>query len=88
MSKVQIEAEDWRFANDPGFMRKIKVKFPDMYAEMIRQVRGDRPPEACCCCFFYYHLKNKDGTIYAGGCSIDDEIMIMDMLKREEDCPL
>ena len=87
MSKVVVTSDDWFLANDPGIMKEIKVKRPGLYAEMIRQERENKPKE-CMCCFFYYHLKNPDGTIYGGGCTIDEDVMIMDMEERAADCPL
>jgi len=87
MSKVVVTSDDWFLANDPGMMKAIKAKRPELYAEMIRQERKNKPKE-CMCCFFYYHLKNPDGTIYGGGCTIDEDVMIMDMEERAADCPL
>lgn len=87
MLKIKVTPMHWMNANDPKMMGLYKRKTPEVYDEMIRQGR-EMNPRACAECFFYYHLKNPDGTIYGGGCTIDEDVMIMDMEERVADCPL
>ena len=87
MDKVVITEKDWHVANDPEMMKIYREDYPDAWNEMLRQGR-EMDPRECCECFFYYHLKGKDGKIYGGGCTADPDVMIMDMTKRAEDCPL
>ena len=87
MAKNEIAPLGWFYANNPEVMGHYKRNEPEKYAEYIRQGR-EMNPRACAECFFYYHLKNPDGTIYGGGCTIDEDVMIMDMEERVADCPL
>ena len=87
MDKVVITEKDWHAANDPEMMKIYKEDFPDAWNAMLRYMRKYQP-RMCCECMLYYHLKDKDGKIYGGGCTADPDIMIMDMNKRAEDCPL
>ena len=82
-----INKGDWMIANDPELMKIYRKDYPEVWNEMMRQTR-EYPPKVCCECFFYYHLRDQDGTIYGGGCTADPDIMIMDMNKKAEDCPL
>ena len=87
MTKIHISEGDWINANNPGLMKIYKHEFPDAYREMIRQGRK-RNPKVCAECPFFYHLIGRDGKAYGGGCTIDDDVMIMDQLERVADCPL
>ena len=87
MAMTWITEDDWYLANDPGYMKQMKRMFPEQYDYMIRSER-EHPAAMCSECPFYYHLKDKSGKIYGGGCTIDEDIRIMDMNTKAADCPL
>ena len=85
MSKeIQLTADDFFQANNVAYMKKMT---PEKRDAMIRTERGCNP-KCCSECEFFYYLKDRDGKIYGGGCTIDEDIMITDKLERSLYCPL
>ena len=82
---IQFTSEDIMQANNRSYMLNMPA---EKRAALIRNQRGANP-RSCAECIFYYHVFDKDRKyVICGGCSIDDDIMIMDISEREYHCPL
>ena len=82
---IQFSPEDFMQARNRSYMLNMPA---EKRAAMIRNQRGANP-RCCAECIFYYHVFDKDRKhIICGGCSIDDDVMIMDISEREYHCPL
>ena len=82
---IQLLQVDLMQANNRSYMMAMPA---EKRAALIRMERGNAP--GCCAeCIFYYHVFDKDRKkLICGGCSIDDDIMVMDSSEREYHCPL
>ena len=82
---IQFLPGDIEQANNRSYMMNMPA---EKRAALIRNERGINP-RCCAECIFYYHVFDKDRKkVICGGCSIDDDVMIMDLSEREYHCPL
>ena len=82
---IQFLPGDIMQANNRSFMMNMPE---EKRAALIRNQRGANPRN-CAECIFYYHVFDKDRKyLICGGCSIDDDVMVMDPSEREYHCPL
>ena len=82
---IQFSKDDFMQAGNRSYMMAMPA---EKRAALIRNMRGANP-RCCAECIFYYHVFDKDRKyVICGGCSIDDDVMIMDQSEREYHCPL
>lgn len=82
---IEFLPGDIEQANNRSYMMNMPAA---KRAALIRNERGIAP-KCCAECIFYYHVFDKDRKyVICGGCSIDDDVMITDILERELHCPL